>query len=660
MEPAAVRSDVDEASDGSPARRGRFRHGLLWWGGAPLALLVLLLIGLWQVGYKQELTLGMRYLGHADPCSYATIARSLYQGRGYDVDYITFHFIRYDPGVTHREDHWPVLLPTLMAGMYWIFEDAPWVARLTSFGIASFLLPLATFALGLAYSRRVWVGLAAGALMLGDLAYFNVSMETYSDILTAVCVVGLAAAVVAAVRRPWVHVVAGLMAAACFYAKGSLLLMVGVYPLAALVAGGWSIWRSRWLWAGVAVGMLGVAPWLISSWRLYGNPLHCTQNFVGGYYGLFNYEVGSWTPTFGEGAPELPKISDRWTKYGEQYAHVWRSSARAAITWAVLGYVSADAWLDLGAPGAWIYDRLEPPPPPNAKSPPPPRREAALLPVRQWQNPVASLCGITATLWVAGVIVVGFICGAWRLARRLIRRGAPAAPAPAPAGGMTRATLAIILIVGLQGVFVTFFWRAEPRFLLMFVPAAAAIACTAVSRGIELPATLLAPHLRPGVDRLLAPALAMTILAIGYFAGDVARGYHQLHARTNRYPYTDRQIYFPRQADIIRRALPKDAVLMTRHPWEMSYFTGLRTVVTPYCQPPDLFSICRYYGVTHFYADTTRPGMREYQNGKHPGLVQVEGGPANLFELRYEHLPDSGLATDAKQTPTSRPVAMSR
>ena len=88
-----------------------------------------------------------------------------------------------------------------------------------------------------------------------------------------------------------------------------------------------------------------------------------------------------------------------------------------------------------------------------------------------------------------------------------------------------------------------------------------------------------------------------------------------------------------------------DAVVMSRNPWELLYYCGPRnkTVNLPYAEPGDIFSVARYYRVTHFLADQTRAGMEAFVAGNHPGMTLVPGAPERLFKLDYDRLPDSGL-----------------
>src|SRR3989338_11342061 len=54
------------------------------------------------------------FIGRGDYANYSNVARNLLQGKGFSVDYLAWHYIKY-PTLTHPEDMWPLLQPVWIA-----------------------------------------------------------------------------------------------------------------------------------------------------------------------------------------------------------------------------------------------------------------------------------------------------------------------------------------------------------------------------------------------------------------------------------------------------------------------------------------------------------------------------------------------------------------
>ncbi len=76
----------------------------------------------------------------------------------------------------------------------------------------------------------------------------------------------------AAKDRPRLHILAGLFLAWAYFAKGSQLMLLGLYPLMAFITAGPGVFRRRWLWIGMATALLAMSL-LISApfWASYYN-----------------------------------------------------------------------------------------------------------------------------------------------------------------------------------------------------------------------------------------------------------------------------------------------------------------------------------------------------------------------------------------------------
>lgn len=618
------------------------------WETAIIVLTIVVLGGMVSA-YKFSLIRNTTFIGHADNAAYANMAKSLAAGRGHEVNYISWFFIPYAREITRREDHWPPFLSWLMAPFVWKYGPHAWACRIAPILVGSVGLPLAAAALGYAFSRRAWVGLASGLMMMCNKALFDASLVTLSDVSYAMLVTAFCAAVIAATRRPWWHLAAGILAGLAYYAKGSGLVFVALYPVLAGFSCGWRVYRDTRAWAGFCAAVIAVAPWLGSNWDLYGNPLHSTQNYASGYIGILSWEEGTYRPYWGR---DLPKTSDRWTKHAENYPGRVAAYREAAVRSALLGTgVKSREWSKFGREGVllrgWLSGKAV-----REKD----LEKAAWTAPREWTNPVGTLSGMAATVLVAGVALLSVLALPFLLVKfvlRLRKRGGDAEAGistmrrllekvrvPALAGP----TLVLLIVLLTTGWFIVHLWEAQERFFYPFAPLVAVMGCTVAAVALDLPLLRVGGWWLRGWRILLVTALAGVALYSGLVRGGEWKARYEALINRAKYPYADKT-ETPGMGEFVRENLPT-ATVMTRFPWQLQFYLGEsnRTVNIPLAPPETIFAIARYYGVTHYINDCRRPGMELYVSQSHPGLVPVTNAPGPLFEMKLDLLP-GGTAT---------------
>ncbi|MEI8194752.1 MAG: hypothetical protein WCI73_02465 [Phycisphaerae bacterium] len=640
-----------------------------------LAVLVVLIIAGTQVSaFKIDVAKKVEFIGHSDECAYATMAQSLVAGKGLQVNYVSWHFLPYDSGITRREDHWPPFMGLAIAPFYYYLGQEVWVAKVAPILIGSILLPLLTAALALVYSRRAYVALAAGLIILVEPRIFTESMKTLSDVPTAALVAGFCWALLAARNHRWMHLVVGLFLAAAYYAKGSQIILLGLYPAAMLLLGGLSLLKKDWRWiaAGLGTALLLMAPYMYSNYRLFGNPLHSTQNYVSGYIGLagsgtnLGWESGTYTLYWGK---NLPKPSDRWNKYPKVYHDLLAKNRECFTRWALLGPSTGDngeEWDDLGVVG-WQIRRLLQDTPEQQNRP-----VAALKPVTQWAEPLHEVPGCAVLVGVPLLLLGTPLAWWWRRRRR---RAQAQMPDPQEeAGGreespwLLQSTLALLVIAFSQWLFLVVFWQWLWMFRLAFVmtPIILVIGLTLISRVLEAPfmavwAALGAKRWRRGGVVALA---VINLLAVGLTIvyGPALRDRRIQEFATgpmhNGFPWCDNEIpgYMPtvRMGRYIKNHLP-NAIIMNRYPWQLVYYAAPtnKAVVVPLEDPEKIFAVARYYHCTHIVRDGNRPALEPYFYGQKPGLKRVRGAPDGaLYELDWSQLP--GLKATAELEESSK------
>lgn len=158
------------------------RHALLT--GRTAAIMLALCAGIW-LGYETWLIRTLPFVGHADYADNAVVARNLLRGRGWVVDYVTqFYALVPNHSVTRPQETWPLLQPLLMLPSMALFGPTPFAARLPNI-VFLIVLTLLLYHIG----SRVWdrrVGLLAVLLTLPNIYFFRLAVYATSDLALVV------------------------------------------------------------------------------------------------------------------------------------------------------------------------------------------------------------------------------------------------------------------------------------------------------------------------------------------------------------------------------------------------------------------------------------------------------------------------------------------
>ncbi|HEY8666289.1 MAG TPA: hypothetical protein VIL86_06475 [Tepidisphaeraceae bacterium] len=621
-----------------------------------ILLACLVPLGLAVTQYKLSFDHDYRGLGFPDSGAYYLQAHRLFTGRGLTVNYMPHHFDPGPPDIIRHEDHWPPMLSLLMIPFFWIFGDSFHSARITCIVIGSIFLPLAAAWLGCAFTRRSWVGLLAGAAMLTNLPLFTGSMYVLADVLLAALLAAFVASLLDARRHRWMHLPAGIFLAGCYYAKGSQLVLLGLYPLLVLMIEGLRAQggvHTRWPWLGMATAMALMLPWWVVNVREHHNPFYSSQNYVSSYYGLVP-GTGLWNGAFW--GQDKPKTTDRWTKYKNVYWERTRLNMEDFTRHALLGAESQmPAWDDFGRLGAAVKHGLDP----RTRIPPPVKPGAKpAKPPEKWLDPQSEITGAGATLFVAGMMLLGIPLAVVRQIRKRSRAGVDEVAPPPEADDdapLLGPTAAILLLLFVQWAFIVFLWGSDmARFTFLFCPFFAVFVFAMISNIIEAPVKAIEWLIRrpPGPIILrqfqryqwgLTAALGITLMFLAHRYATPMKAAHARYVQhRNYYPYRDDPAYAGVGA-LIKSKLP-DAILMCTSPEYVLAFCGdyNKGIVTPYAPAGRIFAIARYYRVTHFYANNVPPMLEPYVKGALRGFKPVSGID-HLFELDYSLLPDEPL-----------------
>lgn len=268
-------------------------------------IMLLLAIGLAFFLIKCHITYKIKYVGHADAAAYAEMADSLIRSRGFEVDYISWYFEKYDPKIIRPEDHWPPLYSIAIAPFFAAFGKTAFAAKLPSLIISCFLLPLVIFAMVRQLCHSKFAGLAAGVCVMVYPFMFRSSLYCLSDVMFAFVVCALVLFAMKSLDDDKAFYYTGIFLGLAYYAKGSGLLLIPSYALFHVIAKRSIkkvIFNKKFL-TSLLITFLILLPWLIRNYIHFRDPLYSTQRFAAGYGGYKSWEEGTYDLYWGEKPP---------------------------------------------------------------------------------------------------------------------------------------------------------------------------------------------------------------------------------------------------------------------------------------------------------------------------------------------------------------------
>lgn len=254
----------------------------------------------------------IQYIGYADAAGYAEMADSLVHGRGFEVDYISWYFKKYDPEVSRPEDHWPPLYPITIAPFFLIFGKTAFAAKLPSLIISCFFLPMVVYLITKELTGKKLPGVGAGLSVLLYPTIFQESLWCLSDVLYAFVVCAGVLFSMKAVDDERYFYPLGIFLGLAYYAKGSGLVLIPCHILFHFIARR-SIKKvliNRKFLISLLIIFLILLPWFVRNYIHFGDPIFSTQKYVSGYIGYEDWEAGAYELYWGE--KPVPSVFDKF------------------------------------------------------------------------------------------------------------------------------------------------------------------------------------------------------------------------------------------------------------------------------------------------------------------------------------------------------------
>ncbi len=581
------------ASDLNPAKTAR--PTLKRWCVATLVFLVGLAVFVWKVKIAGPIA----FIGLADPAGYAEMADSLISGRMLEVDYISMHFRKFNPGISHPEDTWPPFYSFLIVPFFLWLGKTAFAAKLPSLLISCFGLPLMTSALARRVTRSETVALASALSILLYEPVFSWSLFALADLVLAFFVICATLFALKGIENPKWFLPMGAAMALGFYSKGLALIIapafVCFYILHAMrprprpLTGR----HHRFFILGAVLFVLLLMPWLIRNTILFKDPLYCSHKHVAGYVGWEDWKDHSYGLYWDREPPgAFDKIS--------QPRRLLEKSIEFFLLDLRLLFLQKDSRIfvmgDL-SPGPFTFRDIS----------------------TYW-------IGIPAAL---GMLLYLF-CAAYRALLRMRRVQPDRSRILNAVEPYALREYGLFILIGLFLVaFLSMLWIPNPRYNVSIIP-------MVMIMGWATLRTITGQILsRTRLPRFAAGALLLALFAVWA---------HQEHtdlvyARNNAmHPWKEGGKTWTMMADWIKQNIP-GSVIMTSRPWGVHFSSGNKTVQLPFARIEDLIKVAKYYNVTHIIPDKDHLGLLPLTRGIVPGFKELHRVRDNvLYEIEYAKL----------------------
>lgn len=564
-------------------------------------MIAILLVGAGVFVWKAAIAAQIQFIGFGDPAAYGEIAWSILSGRGLEVDYISMHFMKFGPDISHPEETWPPLYSILIVPFFMYFGKTALAAKLPSILISCFCLPPATYAVARQVSRSHVVAFASALVVLLFAPMQCWSLQAMADV-TLACLVTIAlfCALKGWYAPKW-YLWMGIALGLAYYAKASAFLCLLAVALHYLIRRIMITRREKnsrrdlLFIAGMAVFTIVVAPWLIRNAQHFNDPFFYVNKHVSGYIGWEPWEESTYSVYWDRTLPAASdKLSqpDRLLETGIQN----------------LGRYFRILFLDTD-PNLFLNDGQE------------------VRPI-SWSRISTWWTGIPAALGAGLFLLLGMAhiatCIRSKSFEETSRNAITSLLHTEARCGFGLFILVMLFLV----IPLALFWVPHARLTAPLIPLVVIMGWTTVHSIADRTLSKI---------RFKGPiAIAVLVAAMAVWTA------HEIQClaeekRAGPFPWNDKAQTLVTMGDWLRNNAPS-AVILTRHPWSLHFHSDNKTVRLPVGPLEDVIRVGRHYEATHVIIP---PGFERTFNpwvqGEVPGLAEVPG-IRGLYEIDYSRI----------------------
>jgi len=574
-------------------------------------IIIILLSGLSAFVIKCHIIYPIEYVGHADASGYAEMADSITHGRGLEVDYVSFYFLKYNKNIERPEDHWPPLYSFCIAPFFLIFGKTAFAAKLPSLIISCFLFPLIGYFLGKRLSGSKIVGVAAGLNILIYPTFFQHSLNCLSDIIFAfmVCLTVLWA--IKGLDNSKFFYPMGICLGLSYYTKGSGLILIPVYVLFYWFYRHEQNRRDhRRFFIGIMLCFLTLLPWFIRNTIYFHNPIFSTQQFASGYIGYISWEEGTYKLYWGE---NLPSFFDKFERGFNFVKDTTWNFFKQYLWWSIIDIRKTTR--DFNAKEYYTYFTGIP-------------AVAGLsltliaiiyrVQINFVKRVISNLRQREKNIFIFNTertwkeFALSIHHDIWKVLKSWYKK---------------EFLLITFIGISLTG-FLSFCWSPINR--MAFPISGLVIIVGWVSYYIFLRAIL-----RNLYNSEYIASLSIILLFAVIANHSISKIEHE--CENSGYPYRDGAREWIEAGRWIGENLP-GSVTMTRNPWELHFYSEEKAIQIPLAPLKDIIKVGKYYGATHLIPENKRPSLKPLLSGEIPGLKLVYDKGLKIYEIQYDKI----------------------
>jgi hypothetical protein len=618
---------------------------------------------------RRPLALNNFNIGHADTAAYALQGRSLAREGTFEINYISNFYHAYNTNIKRHDDHWPPFQGLLYGVAFKLFGVDASIARQAALFMGAVFFPLTCAWLLFGLTGRHWPCLIAVLIYISDIYFLKESFRLLADVSLCTLVLAYAASILTSKRHhPAWLLIAGIFGGLAWTCKGSQIFLLPLLPLASFCLHGKIIFRKSWLYFGMLAFFVILTPRLIDNWNDHGKAFHSTQNHVASFFGLKNSPWENWDENF-YGVywdDDLPHMSERfesWPIYRDSII----GNLRVTLGSIILGPGkstrmdrSINEWIKMGWLSASLGEILIEKPKAakigaNGKIKEDSRLALVTNP-SSWPTQYRSLLQIFGALWAFTV----FLTLPFYYILIKLKKYKSSIPLN------LKIAFVIALLIIAEASFVIIFWYAMPRLVLPIVPLSLLLCLSILvklldksSKGLKFLwiklfqgknfyTFFIDPRHSKKITKAFNSACLLIWVPIGYYIihSPVISQKALLKNSGIKTWDTPHYPHYHRVAQALSKEVPKDAIVMTRNPWELLFYSpdSMKAVGLPHAEPRIIIAIAKYYGVTHLIYDRHRAGLKDYLNSGHPGIKRIMNSPSPMYALNYSKFKDGEIA----------------
>lgn len=568
----------------------------------------------------------IQYVGHADASGYAEMADSLVHGRGFEVDYISFYFIKY-PHIYRPEDHWPPLYSIFIAPFFLIFGKSAFSAKLPSIIISSFFLPIVLYYLTRELSKNRVAGLSAGLTILLSPFFYENSLHCLSDVTYAFVVSAFVLFAVLSFDRKKYSYLAGFFMGLAYYAKGSGILLIPCYILFYIIAHIkfkrwrlqiqpiWNAIKSKAFLMSLFIAFLVLLPWMIRNSIHFHNPFFSTQNFVSGYGGYVDWEIGTYELYWGEKPP--PTFRDKFKDGIGYVADMTWKYFKTNVWWTFMDIYSQ--WGKFGKRAFLTYFVCVPALP-----------GLFLL----WGNKKRHI------VWITALVLLAFLSFSWFPIDRMIL---PIIPLMIVLSWSAYYVILKAIFKYINKVLVFIFDRIS-KFLIKSM--------TKI-KSIAIYKDMVNANLQSIKNILFDLKISVGFATLCFMAPVIILSSESIISdKKNRgYPFRETDQAWMDMGKWLKNNAPSDSITMTRNPWELHFYSEQPAVQIPRASLDKTIEVMRFYKVNYIIPQLNiRPSLEPLVTGKVLGLELVyDNKTLQLYKVHHNLLGKQNVKTVKQQ-----------